>query len=777
MSRIYEALQKDERDNTWKVTDIERTLPEKVPGPPRPSLLPPMPQRDFSEGKIDWTLVTEAFRKYWRSAVAFASVVVLTALAVTILTKPVYEPAARVEIDPPGAELFSLEGRGGSDDSADYMETQARNMRSDQLLISVIRQLHLDQVPEFIQPSFASRAFSVAFSGIQRLPSLLWSRKESEQTAGSASSKALSPSEASALGTFQSQLSIKRDTASRLVTVSFASHDPTVAANVTNTVIRSFIDHTYETRHAAIMESTEWLSKQLDDIRAKMQESNRALAGFQSSSGIADIDQNRNTFSERMAELTRQKTEAQAERIQIDSYLRRVRNSDVSSLPQIQSNQVVQLLKQRLGETQAELAQTLVVYGNNHPNTRKLQNQKQELESQIKLQNAAIVSQMETSYGASLAREQLIDDQLRGTARELAQMSRYTVLKKEAEANTELYNALYARVKEAGISAASKSINVRIVDEARILDSPTRPRPLINLGFGLAVGLGGGVLLIFVRQTLDTRIHTIEDVRRVIGSSAVSMVPIAEGNGRSSALGSLTTVFGSASKARPQDGPTNFLLEEPASEQSEAFRGLNTSVMLCRPGYPPRVLLVASSLPGEGKTTVAINLAVTLSQQGRTCILDTDLRRPSVAKALRTSTTFGLSEYLVDSIPLESVLIPVPTVHELTVLAAGKSVADPATLINSKNMRMLIGQLRGLYDFIVIDSPPILAYAEGRALAPFVDGVVFVGRAGIVTREAMSRSMDLLQQVHSAPVLEVVLNGTSSRCDSYGYKYYYSHGS
>jgi succinoglycan biosynthesis transport protein ExoP len=771
MSRFAEALQKRDHELPWWQDNAERVLPESRLGPV--SALPPSQSApDAGAAKIEWLQALAAVRKYWRSSAMFAACVMTTVVLVTMLSKPVYEPTARVEIDPQGGELFSLEGGRITESSADYMETQARNMQSDELLISVVRQLHLDAVAEFTEQSFLSRVVSGTASMIETLPLRIWGKSSSRTAEGSSGPQPLSPREASALGTLQSQLSVKRDTASRLVSVSFAGHDPVLSANVTNTVVRSFIDHSYQTRHDAIMESTDWLSRQLDDIRARMEESNRALAAYQGSKGIADIDQNRSTYSEQMAELSRQKTQAQAERIQIESYLLRVRRTNPASLPQIQNSQVVQMLTQKLGESRAELSQTLAIYGDNHPNVKKLRNQIQELESQIQLQNQAIIGQMETSYAAALAREQMIDAQLRGTTRELSQMARYAELKKDAQTNADLYNSLYARIKEAGIIAASKSINIRIIDKARVLSSPTKPRPLLNFALGLFVALTGGVLLAFVRQAADTRIHTLEDMRGLIGSSAMSVVPIAEGNGRFSNR-SLTSVFGGAQKAL--EGPVNFLVSEPDSEQSEAFRAIHTSVMLSQPGQPPHLLLVASSVPGEGKTTVAINLAVALAQQGKTCILDADLRRPSIGRALHITQEAGLGDYLTDSIPLDGILTPAPGITSLTVLAAGKTTSDPGRLISSENMRILLHQLRELYDFVVIDSPPILPYADGRALAPFVDGIVFVGRAGFITRAAMARSMELLQEIHSAPILEVVLNGTSTGSPSYGYGYNYKY--
>jgi polysaccharide biosynthesis transport protein len=769
MSRFAELLQEDHQNacDPSLRTVLPGEQPRYLPGP---SPLPPPGRGEWATDKTDWLRAWAVLEKRWRLSTLFAVSVVTAVLLVTLLTKPVYAPKSRVEIDPPGAELFSLEGRGGSEGGADYLETQARNMQSDELLVSVMRQLQLDQVPEFKNKGFITRSIGAALSMIESVPVWLWGGGTRDQPSVPDSALlVLNSGEASTLREMQRQLSVERDTASRLVTISFASHDPVLSATVTNAVVRSFIDRTYQTRHKAIMESTEWLARQLDDIRTRMEQSNRALADFQRASGIADIDQNRSTFTEQMAELSRQRIQAQAERIQIESYLGRARGN-FETLPQIQSNQVVQLLTQKLGETRAELAQSLAVYGKNHPNAKRLQNQVEELEAQIQLQRNAIVGQMETSYTAALSREQMIDSQLRGTARELGQLAQYTALKKEAQANTDLYNGLYSRVKEAGIAAASKSINIRVVDQARVLDTPTRPQPLINLGIGASVALIIGVLVAFVREALDNKIHTIEDVRQSVGIRAVSMVPIAEGNDHSM-LGSFVSVFGTNPKSRYLDGPANFLMDEPASEQSEAFRGIHTAVMLSQPERPPRVLLVVSSLAGEGKTTVAINLAVALAQQGRTCILDADLRRPSIARALHTKQTVGLGDYLADPVPLESVLTPVPDLMTLTVVAAGRTLSDPGRLINSENMRLLVRNLRRLYDFVVIDSPPLLSYADGRALAPFVDGVVFVGRAGATTREAMARSMELLREVHSAPVLEVVLNGASTESQSYAYGY------
>lgn len=766
MSRFFELMREAQpEESVW--TEDEKLLP----GPSRHLSLPAKNRfpRELEGGNGDWSRALGALRKHWRKSATFACSVIVFVLLLTFLTKPVFSPVAKVEIDPPGAELFSLEGRGGPESAPDYLETQARNMQSDQLLISVMRQLQLEQMPEFTRKGLVSRALSAVFSPIENVSSTIW-RRDRNSSAQAAESEILSPVQASTLRTMQERLSVERDTASRLVSISFTTHDPILSATITNTLVRSFIDRSYQTRHAAIMESTQWLSRQLDDIRSKMEASNTALSDFQRNSGIADIDQNRSTVSEQVGELTRQKTLAQEERIQIESYLSRARSSQTDTLPQIQSNQVVQLLSQRLAETRAELSQTLAVYGKNHPNAKRLANQSQELEAQIQLQRNAIVAQMETSHSAALLRERMLDEKLRGTTRELGQVARYAELKREMQANSDLYNNLYARVKEAGIAAASKSINVRIVDQARILDRPSSPRPLVNLGIGLAVSLIGGVFIAFAFEAFDTRVRTLEDVRRSVGISSISMVPIAEGSIHSSVTGALSSALGYRPKLA--DRPPLFCLD-PASEQSEAFRSIHTSLMLSQPTSPPRILLIASSLPGEGKTTVAVNVAAMLAQRGKTCLLDADLRRPSLARALSLSDTRGLGDYLTGASSLESLFSSIPDVPALTVIAGGKIVTDPGKCIATKEMRLLLQKLSAQFEFVVIDSPPILPYSDGRILAALVDGVVFVARAGEVTRAALSRSMELLEQVHSAPIIEVVLNGAETESNLYGYRYKY----
>ena len=745
MNETFELMSRGESTDTLEPVRAHR---EPTPNSRRLNRSVVVPAKESDE----WNRVLITMRKHWRLSALFAAGVVITATIATILMKPVYEPEAKIEIDPPGGEIFSLEGRNlGSTDAA-YLETQAQKLQSDQLIVAVIRTLHLDRNPEFAAQTASTRQVA---------------------TTSNAEATQLTPEENSALRAFHSNLKVRRDTASRLVMVQFASHSPQLAADVVNALLNIFVENTYQTRHEVITQSTQWLSRQLEDIRKKMEDSNRALVDFQRQTGIVDVDANKNSFADQMLELDRQLALARGERIQYEAFLGRARESSSDSLPQVRNNPIIQSLTQKLAEVQGDLSQAQVIYGNNHPNVKKLRNQANELRAQLNSQRDAILGELVTNYSAARSRERLLSDQIKGATKELNKIAEYNTLKKEAQTNTDLYNNLYAKIKEAGISAASKSSNVRIVDRARVLDSPTRPHRLRTIAASLLAGLFGGLVIAFVKERVQNRIHTPEDIRRWTGISSISMIPsfhtASLTNGRIflPQRGALRLTNGDGARMHPAE---KFLLSRPNSPEAEALRALYTSVMLSKPDSPPRTILIASSFQGEGKTTVATNLSIALSQRSRTCLVDADLRRPGVAPAFGVSAVIrGLADVLRGSASLDEVLVATPNIPHLTILPAGAATPEAGQLTCSEAMRDVIQMLRDRFEFVVVDSPPILAYADGRAISPLVDGVILVGRSGATTRQALTRSMELLAEVHSAPVLDVVLNAADFAYPDYGY--------
>jgi polysaccharide biosynthesis transport protein len=722
---------------------------------PSPSVLAPA----VESHALDWRRSLDILAKHWRLSAIFSIAVFLTVVCVTYFTRPVYEATARMEIDPSG-ETFSLDGSAGATD-AEYLETQAQVLQSGGVAVDVIRKLQLDQNPELVSDASSEQNSTAAAPD------------------SSVSGLQLSLREKLALHKFAKLLTVRRDTASRLVLVSFASHNPQLAALVANTVVQTFIDDTFQNRHNSIMKSSEWLSRQLDDIRSKMETSSRALAEFQGSIGVSDVEGDKSTYTEHMGELSRQFTQAESERIQLQALLKNEQGNP-DSLPEVRNSPVVQQLSQKLAEQRAELSQALVVYGSNHPVAKKLQSQVDELQSQLNGQKHAIVNSMRASYAAAEAREQLMAAEMKGTTKEIGQMARYTALKKEVQTEVDLYNSLYAKIKEAGIAAASKSANMRIVDPALVPDLPIRPRWVLNLALGLLGALFGGVMLAFVCEELDNKLRSPEDIKEWIGNSNVSIIPvIGEAERQEARLTWSKRMVGFLPSAATttEDTLTNsFFLERPNSPEGEAVQALYGSIMLSQHGHPPQTLLITSGFPGEGKTTVALNLSYALAKQGRTCLVDADLRKGRLARAFGLTSSQGLGEALRDEITVDAALLEVPGMSNLSILPAGTLKGNAGQLICSQNMQRILQDLRERFQFVVIDSAPILPFVDGRALSTLADAVILVGRSGITTRQAMRRSVELLSEIHGAPILQVVLNAAeqnSTDYKHYGYGYTY----
>lgn len=672
------------------------------------------------------------FQRHWRAASLLAAMVVIIVTAATLLMRPIYEPEGRLEIDPPGTEVFSLQNSGTADGNTAYLATEAQKLQTSALALAAIRALRLDNYPEI--------AGKLAGSG------------STERDANGTTA-----AERSALHQFRSQLVVSEDPGSRLVAVKFASHDPRLSATVVNTLMKQFIERNYQERHDEIVRSSTWLARQLDDIREKMEDSSRRLTEYQQKAGIADVD-NSNSFADQLTDLNKQLADAQAQRIQTQSYLNRV--GTTASLPQVNASPVVQALTQKKGEVESELAQSRVIYGPTHPTVRKLENEDKEITRQLDAQRAAILAELKTTFAAASARERLLQGEVKNATERLNQLQQYSSLKKEAAADRQLYETLYSKVKEADIAAASKSSNMRIVEEAAVLESPTRPHRLLNILVACLFGIISMVAVPFVFEGIESRVCSAEDLRQCAGKVPVAIIPTAK---NASALFSRTDA-----RTLALPGARTSIT---ATVEAEAVNALRTSLLFGRTRLRPKVLLVTSAVPAEGKTTVAANLAVALAQSGRTCLLDADLRRPRASKLFHLPPSKGLVHLFKGTATLDEVVCAVPGVDNLSVLGSWSPTPNAAELIEPDSLEPILDELRRNFDFIVIDSAPVLPFAESRVISTMVDSVVLVTRAASTPKAAVARTLELLSEVGSAPISSAVLNGAAADCPDYRYQY------
>ena len=410
-------------------------------------------------------------------------------------------------------------------------------------------------------------------------------------------------------------------------------------------------------------------------------------------------------------------------------------------------------------------------FGSGYPRVTELNNQLKQVRAAIEAEKTKLQQKMRDDYLAALQRENLLDSAFNKQKQEANKLNEsaieYTVLKRDAETNRQLYQDLLQRLKEAGVSAGLRSSNIRIVDIARVPTQPISPnvhRSLV-LGFLLALGLGVGLAL--VRETFDSTVRSMEEVRAVSTLPALGTIPL-----------QLVTDerFRNRRLTISPDGERSGMLalvtyERPKSEAAEAYRALRTSILLSSFGAPPKVILVTSAMPREGKTTISANSALVLAQRGsRVLLVDADLRRPGVEKLFGVRAHGGLSTLISGSSNVEEVILPSSEVPNLWILPAGPIPPQPTELLGSTVMKDYISRWRNEFDHIIIDTPPCLSVTDAVLLSPEADRVILVARSGQTTRPALRRACDLLLQVN-ARVMGIVLNALNLHSVE-GYYYY-----
>jgi capsular exopolysaccharide synthesis family protein len=332
----------------------------------------------------------------------------------------------------------------------------------------------------------------------------------------------------------------------------------------------------------------------------------------------------------------------------------------------------------------------------------------------------------------------------------------YTLARREYEANRSLYDGLQQRLQEAGIIAGLHSTNIRKIDPADAPDFPSSPRKSVNLTLGLLCGLGLGLLLAFTIEALDTNIKTIFDIEERLGLPMLGVVPQVD----SKLLSPETFVRDATS---PVPGAWSRL--------AEAYRSLRTTILLSRAGTPPQVILVSSAKPSEGKTSITTLESIVFALNGaRVLLIDSDLRRPSVHLRFRIANKVGLTSVLTGKTPLEEAIVPIAAVPTLHVLPAGPIAPMPAELLGSLQMQRMVEGLRAKYDFILIDTPPVLTVTDAAVLVSISDGVVLVLRYGQASRNVVARASVILLR-SGALLLGVVLNAVDLQSSDYA-EYY-----
>jgi succinoglycan biosynthesis transport protein ExoP len=702
-------------------------------------------------------------KRKWMVLSCLAGIFLMVAIASLKMT-PIYEASGSIAVNKTDPGLVNFKDSGSM--SVDYydpadLDTEVKILQSDLLALQVIKQLNLDKRTEFGGKPDTASSRNLA-------PDLL----QTDSTRTSA-----------LLGAFKGSLRVSLLPNSRIIELHYRSPNKDLAATVVNTLATTYVEQNFKTKFESTMQAADWLSKQLVDLQMKVETSQEKLVKYQKQHEILGIDEKQNITTAKLDELNKELTSAESERMEKESVYRLIQSGDpdvAASAPlggdsnrgnnPSSGSPLLDNLRTKQADLKIQVAELSTQFGASYPKVAQLNNQLKEIDIQLQGEMKKMAGRVRGQYMASLHREGLLRDALEKQKQQANKLNEsaieYSLLKRDLETNRQLYEGLLEKLKEAGVTAGLRSSNVKIVNVARVPMAPSEPNIPRNLAFALVLGLTSGVGLAFLLENLDNTVRTPEQAQIISSLPSLGMIPQGSKTGIETSQNGLII-------ASSKEAVELVTQSRPQSQMAESYRALRTSLLLSSLGAPPKIILITSALPQEGKTTTSINCSIVLAQKGvKVLLIDADLRRPGVHKTLGIGPRSGLSNVLTGSVTLQQAIIRSPLLPNLFVLPAGTPPPNPAELLASSDMRDVLLQLREQYDHIVIDTPPTLSVTDAVVLSTKADAVVLVIRSGQTTKGALRRSREILMQVN-AKVAGVLLNAVDLTSPDYYYYYEY----
>jgi succinoglycan biosynthesis transport protein ExoP len=694
-------------------------------------------------------------RKWW-VLTTFLGLIALTVLAILIMT-PIYKATTVLQITqdnqgPQISDADTLSFLKGNQDISKFQETQYKILTSRGVAARVIEALKLQDTPEFK---------ALAAQDPEATPEKL---------------------QGEMIDLFLRKLVVTPVKDTYLVEVAFKSPDRDLSKKVTDSLAREYMQLVIDSRTQSFTLVKEWLGRQLQQMADKLQTSQKKLFEFGQKHDFYALEDKDNVIIQKYIELSALLTKAQSERMAKEAQYQQIKENGTNA-PLVTNNPLIMNLRQELVAQTAKVSALNRTFRPGHPQMQEEQARLAELRGRLQGEVRRLQQSIKADYEAAVKAENLLTQAFTSQKGRLAMLQHnlvdFQILKRDAQTTEKLYKALLERMQETTVASTMMAGNVAVIDPTEAPYEPYLPKPLLFVVLSGVTGLFLGVGLAFLVEYLDNSIKTTEDVERFVQLPSLGVVPLClsgpgkEKNGEIS--GSLKTLLTWVKKPNGQSIPLGdldlMMVKHPRSVMSEAIRHLRTSLMLSVSGGPPEVIVVTSPHPREGKSTIAINLATALAQDGRrVVILDCDLRRPRLHQVFQVENSPGLTSYLTGSITLAEILKPTE-VDNLVLLPAGPAPPSPAELLNSQAYKNLLQNLRQDFDHLIIDTPPTLGFADARVVAVQADGVLLVAKHQSTSREAGRLSRQLFLQVN-ARMLGMILNQVGTR-DLRRYEYYH----
>jgi polysaccharide biosynthesis transport protein len=705
-------------------------------------------QRRGLEGIDAVGLFLRALKYRWLAAAVIAAGLVLATL-VTLMQTPKYQAAAKLEVVLPSARVIEdIEVTTESSDMRAF-QTAREKLLSRALAQRVVFALNLTERPDFL---FPRRNFSLANLFARALQG------------DHSSSRPDLPQDALvriAVARVMSNLQVNLVPNTSLLTIIYRDQNPQYAREIANQVAQSFIDQRIDQSSKTSMQAGEFIREQVRQVKEKLQDSEKALVEYAKKAGITVTGNDLSLIGSNMAEINKALSSAIQENLDYERLVKQIDAGQGGSLEQVMQSEALEKLRGRLAELKGDYREKQYLFKPDFPEMRQLQSQIQEVEKQLNLGIDAItgairLKQQETIAKVADLRRKLTELEADQSAYQDKNIQ-YTILKREVDSNRTQYDSLIGKLNEVAVGSELKMQNAAIVDLAVAPVEPYSPKLPINLAVGLLLSLGLTAALIYILELVNNTFSNPDQVEGELGLPVLGILPLVH-----------------ADQLEQQ-------LANPKSGLSESYRSLRTSLQFAAPDGAPRTLLVTSAEPSEGKSTTVVKLARDFASLGlKVLIVDADMRKPSIHRKFNEDNAIGLSNILMNSVRREDVsgLVRRQKDSNVFLMSAGTVPPNPADLLSSARMGLIVSSLKKYYDIVIIDAPPVIGLADVPILSQLADGTLLIVSSNGVSRKSASVSLRRLQSV-GANVVGVAMTMFQTQKFDYGYSYarhyYYEH--
>jgi capsular exopolysaccharide synthesis family protein len=693
--------------------------------------------------------LTWVFRalRYRKLIIAVLTLGIVAGVMITAMEAPRYAARTRIEILPQAAKVVEdlqvvREVRDTWGNST--ILTARERLLSHGLAQRVVYDLNLAENPAFLtsRPRMSiSNLINRAFR-LESTPNIREMPRERR--------------EAIAIGRVRGGLSIRPVQGTSIIDIVYLDQNPRMAALVADQIARSYIEQRIDETSETSATARRFIEEQVSVLKERLQASEQALVDYAREQNLTITGDNSSLISANLTQTNSALADARKERLEFERLVKFIDEGRGADLPQVVENKGIEGLRARVAELRGEYREKLATLKPAFPEMRQLQARITELERQIDRTVAVIVDSIRLKHADTVATEQSLKDRLRELEKEQADFQdksiRYTILKREVDSNRSQYQNLINKMNELGVGSEIRNPSAAIIDRASIPGGPSTPVLMTNLAISILISLILTAMIIYVIELLNNTFSTPDEIEGELGVPALGVLPELP-----------------AAELREQ-------LENHNSAISEAYRSLRTSIQFSGVDGTPRTILVTSSEPGEGKSTTAFKLALDLGALGaKVLLIDADLRKPSLHRYFATDHAIGLSNVLTNTGQTgETRDLFRPTKYEnVTFMTSGVLPPNPADLLSSQRMALLLTACGKHFDVIIVDSPPVIGLADAPALARIVEGTLLVVASNYVTRKAARIALKRLRS-SGATILGAALTKHTADRFAHGYNYRYS---